>query len=135
MNTRPISFPNWKDSLARAALSPQQKAAYAREIVTFLHHCKVSHAAATVELIKQWLIFREKQSSGPAREAMRWFFQEGRKAVADATAGAEWPVLRSLGDGGSPRPAGDDPESVLGTSRSTHAADAAGSGANSGRLR
>jgi site-specific recombinase XerD len=34
--------------LARTDLSPGTKSAYAREIVTFRHHCKVGHAAAAV---------------------------------------------------------------------------------------
>ena len=79
MNTRPVSFPNWKEALASAALSPQLKTAYAREILTFLRHCKASHAPATVELARQYLDWREKQSTGPAREALRWFYQQGRR--------------------------------------------------------
>ena len=41
MHTRPVSFPNWKEVLAQAALSSQLKAAYTREILSFLKHCRV----------------------------------------------------------------------------------------------
>jgi hypothetical protein len=62
------------------------KASYAREIINFLHHCKVSHAVAAVELIRQYLTVHEKQSTGPAREALRWFF---RTAWGQSIRGAE----------------------------------------------
>lgn len=91
MSHQPVSFPGWKEVLAQASLSQGVKADYAREIITFLHHCKVSRAAATVELAKQYLSIREKQSTGPAREALRWFYREGsrKQAEPDATLAAE----------------------------------------------
>jgi hypothetical protein len=55
MHQRPISFPQWKQVLAESACSPQLKAAYTREILTFLKYCKADHAAATVELAKHRL--------------------------------------------------------------------------------
>lgn len=55
MNQRPVSFPNWKEVLARAALSPPLKAAYTREILEFLKHCKTSRAPATNERAKQYV--------------------------------------------------------------------------------
>ncbi len=76
--------------LALADLSPPTKAAYLREILSFLKHCKAAHAAATVEVAKQYLSWREKQSRGPAREALRWFYREGdRTAGATRSAGSE----------------------------------------------
>ena len=97
------------------------QAAYAREIITFLHHCKVSHAAATVELAKQYLRVREKQSTGPARVALRWFYREGSRNQAaptptaapdDPKAATPPPVKRSALRPMEPRPAAQD----LGTS-------------------
>ena len=73
MDQRPISFPHWKQVLADSVLSPQLKAAYVREILTFLKHCKTGRAAATVAVAKEYLDWREKQSAGPARDALRWF--------------------------------------------------------------
>jgi Phage integrase, N-terminal SAM-like domain len=87
MNPQPVSFPRWKEVLARADFSPQLKSAYTREILTFLKHCKASHAPATNELAKQYLDWREKQSNGPAREALRWFYREGRRASGDPAPG------------------------------------------------
>ncbi len=91
MNIRPVSFPNWKDALAQSSLSPQLKAAYNREILTFLKHCKSGRAAATVEWAKKYLGWREKQSPGPAREALRWFYREGSRqpAAFDTTDGRD----------------------------------------------
>jgi len=91
MNQRPVSFPNWKDVLARAALSPPLKTAYTREILEFLKHCKTSRAPATNERAKQYLEWREKQSTGPAREALRWFYREGRREPAGVGGGTESP--------------------------------------------
>lgn len=41
MHTRPVSFPNWKEVLARTELSPALKVACTREIIPFLRHCRV----------------------------------------------------------------------------------------------
>ena len=91
MNFGPITFPNWKDALASAALSPAVQTAYTREILAFLKHCKASHAPATAELAKQYLSWREKQSPGPAREALRWFYREGRLRAEQAPGEARMP--------------------------------------------
>jgi len=121
MDNQPVSFPGWKGVLAQANLSPGVKADYAREIITFLHHCKVSRAAATVELAKQYLSAREKQSTGSAREALRWFYREGSRqqaptaapgATVDPGETAPMPVRRSALRPMEPRPASQD----LGTS-------------------
>jgi len=79
MNSRPISFPHWKEALAKSPVGPQLKAAYFKEILAFLKYCKTGHTPATVEVVKQYLAWREKQSGGPAREALRWFYREGRR--------------------------------------------------------
>ena len=79
MKQQPVSFPDWKDAIAREPLSPALRAAYIREIISFLKHCKACHAPATVELVKQYLPVREKATPAPAREALRWFFRTGRK--------------------------------------------------------
>lgn len=70
-------------------MSAPLRAAYQREILSFLRHCKAGHTAATVSVIKQYLSWHEKQSTGPAhspgqaREALRWFYREGRKAAVN----------------------------------------------------
>lgn len=82
--------------LAQASLSPQLKAAYVREILTFLKHCKTSRAPATTELAKQYLGWREKQSAGPAREALRWFYREGFKRAKPEEGDEARPIVRAL---------------------------------------
>ena len=79
MNTRPISFPNWKVRLAQSSLSPSFKTAFTREILTFLKYCKTKRAPATTQLAKLYLTWRETQATGPASEALRWFFREVKK--------------------------------------------------------
>lgn len=75
MHDQPISFPRWKDALAQANLDPALEAIYAREIISFLKHCKTLHAPATIGLAKQYLLMREKATNAPAREALRWFYR------------------------------------------------------------
>lgn len=82
MNNGPITFPNWKEVLAQAVLSPQVKAAYIREILTFLQHCKKTHSPPTVAFIRQWLATREQAGDGSAHFALRWFYREGSRNQA-----------------------------------------------------
>jgi len=101
MNEQPVSFPNWKEVLAgTTSLAPQLKAAFVREILTFLKHCKASRSPATVELARQYLDWREAQSTGPAREALRWFYREGRRAGKNRPARPE-PHLPAASAAGS----------------------------------
>lgn len=83
---QPISFPEWKSVLARADLSAAVRASHAREIVTFLHHCKNVRSPATVEVIKEWLNRRETAADGPAHRALRWFYREGSRTRPGASA-------------------------------------------------
>lgn len=131
---QPVSFPGWKSALALSNLSPVVKASHTREILSFLHHCKKSHAPATVVLIKQWLAGREAAANGPAHLALRWFYQTARKADSDHGHSAERnpppademkgvrgsasglsAIALAAAEGRGP----PDEESVLGTSRST----------------
>lgn len=82
MNNRPISFPNWKDVLLRSGLSQSTRLVYAHEIICFLKHCRNYRAPASVELAKQYLASREQETSGPSREALRWFYLEGVRSGA-----------------------------------------------------
>ena len=104
MNDEPIFFPHWQETLEKAVLSPQLKAAYVREILSFLRHCKAGHAPATAALAKQYLAWREKQSAGPAREALRWFYREGRRGMRAGVTGASSTPPADLPPG-SPRQA------------------------------
>lgn len=107
VNQRPISFPHWKEALARANLESSLRAAYTREILGFLKYLKGARAAATFEAATQYLAWREMQSTGPAREALRWFYREGRRAAPDRGAEAAEPSVESLrtgGAGASPSP-------------------------------
>ncbi len=121
MNHQPVSFPGWKGVLAQSNLSAGVQASYAREIIAFLHHCKIHHAAATVGLAKQYLTVRERQSTGPAREALRWFYREGwkppvrdaRGGAAESTTGTTRSILRPEPPAGvlrpmEPKPAAQD---------------------------
>lgn len=91
MKQQPVSFPNWKEALAREPLNPVLRAAYTREIINFLKHCKTCHAPATVGLVQQYLPGREQATTAPAREALRWFFRAGsrRSSIPEPTQGSD----------------------------------------------
>ncbi len=55
MDKQPVSFPQWKQVLEQTGFPPRQKAAYTREIITFLKHCKTHRAPAAPELMRQYL--------------------------------------------------------------------------------
>ena len=89
MNSGPVSFPDWKNVLNASALTPQTKGAFVREILAFLKYCKASRTAATNDVAKHYLAWRETQTAGPAREALRWFYREGRRRESAHFKGAD----------------------------------------------
>ena len=96
MNSQPVTFPGWKDALARTELGANLQAAYAREVISFLKHCRTAHAPATTELAKQYLLLRERATTAPAREALRWFFRTAWKAGGDTNQIAATPPKPAL---------------------------------------
>ena len=104
MNDRPIRFPDWKNVLARSALSQSIQACYTREILLFLRLCKTTRSPATIELIKQHLAVREARSPVSAREALRWFFRESQKALKRGEANATLPPEPATDTGSVPVP-------------------------------
>lgn len=75
---RPIWFPHWKSVLAATALPEDRKILFCREILAFLHHCKVRRAAATIIFAQSYLDAPDQRDSLQARPALRWFFRQGR---------------------------------------------------------
>ena len=95
MHNPPVSFPAWKQELARAGLPPAAEAAYVRQIITFLKHCKTHHVPATVLLAKQYVETQERLTTGPVREALRWFFRAAMAPGARAdSSGASAPAMK-----------------------------------------
>ena len=45
---RVVSFQEWNAVLGAEPMSQEVKALYRKEIVSFLHHCKVHHAGASI---------------------------------------------------------------------------------------
>ncbi|MBA3850441.1 MAG: integrase [Opitutus sp.] len=109
----PVSFPAWKTVLADSNLSPGVRAAYEREIIAFLRHCKVRREPASVALAKHYVESREPVTTAPVRAALRWWFvaAKGQGASRDAGAHVQRTVsprsgLRSAA--APPPPAGGD---------------------------
>lgn len=78
MENAPISFPDWRQALARTGLPAVWEQQFEREIISFLRHCKARRSPATTGLAKQYLCERERQTNAPVRQALRWFFRRGR---------------------------------------------------------
>lgn len=80
-----VSFPSWLAELSRASLSAAVQGTFRREIARFLRHCKAVRAPASVNLAKLYLAEQEQLRPGgqarEARQALRWFFTEGRKRM------------------------------------------------------
>lgn len=80
MDNQPVSFPDWKQALAKAGMTGPAESAYLREIIAFLKHCKTQRAPATVQLARQYVEKQERLRPGPVREALRWFFRNARSS-------------------------------------------------------
>lgn len=104
MDQQPVSFPHWKVELSRAALSPGQREAFRREILSYLHHCKIQHAPASAESMKHYLIGRERQSTGPSREALRWFYRAWRQTTGGGGISPGGAERKADSETGAPRP-------------------------------
>ena len=65
--TEAVSFPTWKSALANTGWAEAQQTEYRREILAFLHLCKVRRAPATVMLVKEYLAERARQGPNAAR--------------------------------------------------------------------
>lgn len=85
MDNLPLSFPAWKEALARAGLSESEQDAYRREIISLLKYCKTQHVPVTVRLAKQYVEQQEPLRTGPVRAALRWFVRAAR-SLDDACA-------------------------------------------------
>jgi len=99
MDHSPVSFPEWKAVLARAPLVEAERESFRREILSFLHHCKALRVPATPELMKHYLVERERRSTGPAREALRWFY----RAAKGLPANRALPAVEGAGPAAQPR--------------------------------
>ena len=75
-----IWFPDWKAALAAEAWPAEKTGAFRREVLSFLHHCKVRRAPATVMLMKQYLPEEERQRAKLARPGVARILSGGPPA-------------------------------------------------------
>jgi integron integrase len=88
-----ISFPGWKQALARAELAPETKERHRRAILTLLKLCKERHVPVSVGLIREHLA---GAGNAAARPALVWFFHEARREGAER----EWDAAEAEGKPG-----------------------------------
>lgn len=84
--TEAVSFPAWKSALASTGWPEAKQTEYRREILAFLHLCKVRRAPATIMLVKEYLAERARQGPNAARVPLLWFFQEAKRAAVGPAA-------------------------------------------------
>jgi hypothetical protein len=88
---RPVSFPQWSQSLAATSLSAVRRTAFVREILAFLHVCKARHAPVSIALAREYVAAGTRRDPVVAREALRWFVSRGRHRPAAPTCPAAEP--------------------------------------------
>ncbi len=120
MDNQPVSFPAWKQALAKAGLSSAGEVAYVREIITFLKHCKTQHVPATVLLAKQYVEKQERLRTGPVRVALRWFFRAAKaQSRREGRDDRPSPSLRVIG--GANQSSGRGPRAYVESQETEHA--------------
>lgn len=78
--TEAVSFPAWKTEFATTGWPEAQQSEDRREILAFLHLCKVRRAPATIMLVKEYWAERARQGSNLARVRRPWFSQAAKRA-------------------------------------------------------
>jgi integron integrase len=81
-----IWFPQWAETLDRLRLPAGRQQQYRSALLGYLHYCKQTRQRATIASARQFVATAQAQRSlgVPAlavwKEALNWFFREGRKA-------------------------------------------------------
>jgi hypothetical protein len=81
-----IWFPQWAESLDRLPLPPARRQQYRVALLSYLRYCKQARQRATVASARQFMATAQARRTleGPGqavwKEALNWFFREGRKA-------------------------------------------------------
>lgn len=92
-----ISFPQWREALARACLSPAAEAAHGRAVEAFFRLCRERHVPATVALARHYLAALPAGKSDEAREALRWLFRAAwAQPPAEAAEADRWSRARQF---------------------------------------
>ena len=96
-DTAAIRFPGWKEALAAAPLSPAEREAHRRAILSLLKQCKERRVPVSVAVIRRHL---DKQPGH--RAALRWFYQQaGRSGPGPERAGPRGVPPRAAEDLGA----------------------------------
>ncbi len=80
-----VWFPHWREALRDLRLPPLRKLQYRLALIRYLHYCKKSRQQATVSSAREFMnsVQRQRLLSvsmlATWKEALNWFFKEGRK--------------------------------------------------------
>lgn len=80
-----VWFPQWSAALQQLRLPPLRRQQYRLALIRYLQYCKQTHQPATVESARAFMeAIQAKRSLGASllatwKEALNWFFREGRK--------------------------------------------------------
>lgn len=84
-DSRPIWFPQWNDVLQQLRLPPLHRQQYRQALIRYLRFCREHRQQATVESARAFMTEVEAQRTlgrtllARWKEAINWFFTEGRK--------------------------------------------------------
>jgi len=111
-HSQAVWFPHWSDSLDRLRLPPIHRQQYRLALIRYLRFCKETRQQATVDSARAFMEQIEAQRTLGAtmlarwKEALNWFFTEGRKQTGDRKPKAE--DRRPSGRPGGHRTAGNN---------------------------
>lgn len=99
-----VIFPNWREVLNQVALSPNARAGYALAIGGYLDYCRRTGWSVTLESARAFMAEAQRRqlARNPQlwKEALNWFFREGRQH-SGLTAGG-WPSPGQADTGRTP---------------------------------
>ncbi|HEY0944734.1 MAG TPA: integron integrase [Opitutaceae bacterium] len=78
--TAPVSFRNWAEVLAVAALSDAMRREVRDGVLMFLRWCRQSRSPASIASAQAFIAETERQGRCAPRQALRWFFRAAKGA-------------------------------------------------------
>lgn len=100
--SKPVWFPRWREVLGRSGLPPATRRQHECAVFAYLRFCQETRQQATTPSAREWLEDTlEKHRLPPAevetwKEAIRWFFRNGRAQKAAAAPRRSDPALPSV---------------------------------------
>lgn len=101
-----IQFRQWPEVLAQANLPGRQKASWAITLRWYLNFCRRGRAGVTVQSAREFIEWAQQEKHPEPwqleswKEALNWFFREGRPQAVKAPDPDPLPELQTAAGGG-----------------------------------